>query len=363
MPFKDILKGKKILITGNTGFKGSWLTIWLHQLGAEVFGYALPALTDRDNFLICGIGKNLNQQYEDIRNLSKLKMYFKEVKPDIAFHLAAQPLVLDSFKNPVETYETNIMGTVNFFEAVRSTPSVKVAINVTSDKCYQNNEWIWGYRESDRIGGKDPYSCSKGCSELITYSYIQSFFQNTECLTVSVRSGNVIGPGDWSKNRIIPDLFRAYDVDESLNIRNPDSTRPWQHVLEPLSGYLDLASKLYAGEKQLVSGWNFGPKDGTNYTVMYLIETILENVSVKVKYDSPQTKIKESNLLKLDISKSINELKWSPVLEFKDAINLTVSGYLSDLEKKDALMNRIDQINYYTNKAREQKIEWSLEQK
>jgi len=250
--FNNVYKNKKVLITGDTGFKGSWLTIWLKELGADVYGYALPPLRDEDNFVKCNLNEKIHHINGDIRDKEHLFKFFDEVKPDIAFHLAAQPLVLESYKNPHYTFETNLMGTVNFFEAVRGTQSVKVAVNITSDKCYQNNEWIWGYRENDAMGGKDPYSASKGASELITQSYLNSFFVKEGTANIaSARAGNVIGGGDWADYRIVPDFFKAIEKNDVLKLRYPEATRPWQHVLEPLSGYLNLAMKLFLEGKSI----------------------------------------------------------------------------------------------------------------
>ena len=288
--FKGIFNNKKVLITGDTGFKGSWLAIWLLELGADVYGYALSPKTNADNFVVTELDRKINHKTGDIRNKENLLKYFNEVKPDFAFHLAAQPLVLESYSNPHYTFETNLMGTVNFFEAVRNTDSVKAAINITSDKCYKNHDWVWGYRENDPMGGKDPYSSSKGCSELITDSYLNSFFINSKCNIASARAGNVIGAGDWAENRIVPDYFRALQRNKKLVVRNPKSTRPWQHVLEPLSGYLMLASRLYENKK-FCGGWNFGPKDEMNYTVQELLNEISNiemSIDIVIDNDSKQ---------------------------------------------------------------------------
>lgn len=254
--FNSVFSGRRVLITGDTGFKGSWLSVWLREMGADVYGYALPPKTDRDNFVRTGLGGKINHCDGDVVDYDSFFAYAKKVNPEIAFHLAAQTLVIHSYENPRTTYETNLMGTVNFFEMVRNLPGLKVAINVTSDKCYENKDWVWGYRENDAMGGKDPYSSSKGCSELITAAYTHSFFSGKGQLVASGRAGNVIGAGDWAENRIVPDFFRACLDKKELVIRNPDHTRPWQHVLEPLSGYLQLAAKLYAGEKDFSGGWN-----------------------------------------------------------------------------------------------------------
>ncbi|RZK77303.1 MAG: CDP-glucose 4,6-dehydratase [Pedobacter sp.] len=307
MSFFDIYRGKKVLVTGHTGFKGSWLAIWLKELGAEVYGYALEPISDMDNFVKCDLIRQINHYEGDIRNAAQLKKIFQQVQPDFAFHLAAQPLVLLSYEDPVGTFDTNLMGTVNFWEAVRNTPSVKAAVNVTTDKCYDNKEWVWGYRENDPMGGKDPYSASKGCSELITNSYSESFFKaEGTCNIASARAGNVIGGGDWAVDRIVPDYFRALKAGEKLEIRNPYATRPWQHVLEPLSGYLNLGAELYLKGKEFAGGWNFGPEDIINYSVKELIDEIVL-LDKRTGYIIPDNILKphEANLLKLDISKAV----------------------------------------------------------
>jgi CDP-glucose 4,6-dehydratase len=360
MSFNNIYKGKKVLITGHTGFKGSWLAIWLKELGAEVYGYALAPYTEMDNFVICELEKEINHKIGDVRDGEELKKYFQEVQPDFAFHLAAQPLVLLSYQDPLNTFNTNLMGTVNFWEAVRATPSVKVAVNITSDKCYDNKEWVWGYREKDAMGGKDPYSASKGCSELITNAYLESFFKSEgTCNIASARAGNVIGGGDWAADRIIPDYFRAVKNGQKLEIRNPFATRPWQHVLEPLSGYLVLGVSLYLDGLNC-GGWNFGPEDTENYCVKQLIDTMIE-FDKSGGYIIPDNleKPHEANLLKLDISKAVTYLKWRPVLTFEETVFFTLKGYQEDLSLTDVYTKRKLQINAYTNKALNKKIEWA----
>jgi len=363
MSFGNIYNGKKVIITGHTGFKGSWLAIWLKELGAEVFGYALEPYSDMDNFVTSNLSRHMHHCIGDVRDGDKLKRYFQDIQPDFAFHLAAQPLVLLSYQDPVSTFDTNMMGTVNFFEAIRATPSVKVAVNVTTDKCYDNKEWVWGYRENDPMGGKDPYSASKGCSELITNSYFESFFKNEgTCNIGSARAGNVIGGGDWAENRIIPDYFRAVKKGQKLEIRNPYATRPWQHVLEPLSGYLALGVALYVKDKIFSGGWNFGPEDSANYSVKDLIDEILA-IDSRGGYSIPEgtEKLHEAVLLKLDISKAVNLLKWKPVLDFKDTVSFTLAGYLDDLNRSNNLMSmRLKQIQLYSSKAVEKSISWAL---
>ncbi len=347
-------KGKKVLITGNTGFKGSWLSITLLELGAEVYGYALEPKSNQDNFVTCNLESKYKQVYADIRNKEKLLNTFREIEPEIVFHLAAQPLVLESYLNPVETFDVNKMGTVNLLEAVKQCESVKVAINVTSDKCYDNKEWIWGYRENEAMGGKDPYSASKGCSELITASYIQSFFSDkNSCLVASARAGNVIGGGDWAENRIVPDFFKAFQKKETLYIRNPHATRPWQFVLEPLFGYITLAAELLKQGKILQGGWNFGPLSNTHKTVGDLIQAIQENPvykSITINYTQPD--FHEASFLKLDITKATTQLNWKPLLNFEQTMQFTIDGYTYELDKENNVYDkRVNQLKAYMQLA------------
>jgi CDP-glucose 4,6-dehydratase len=361
MSFGNCYQGKKVLITGHTGFKGSWLAIWLKELGAEVYGYALAPYSEQDNFVTCGLHAEIHHKLGDVRDGELLKQYFKEVQPDVAFHLAAQPLVLLSYSDPVGNFQTNLMGVVNFFEAVRSTPTVKIAINITSDKCYDNKEWVWGYRENDPMGGKDPYSASKGCAELITNSYHHSFFsQDDTALIASARAGNVIGGGDWAEHRIVPDYFRAVKAGEKLTIRNPHATRPWQHVLEPLSGYLNLGQKLLTEGKKFTGGWNFGPSDSSNYSVKELIDKMV-SIGSSGAYLIPNSANThhEANLLKLDISKAVNQLQWQPVLTFDETVEFTVNGYLDDESGEKILQKRRGQIKRYTDMASNRGVKWA----
>ena len=351
--FKGLYADKKILITGHTGFKGSWMAIWLRELGADVYGYALEPNSNQDNFVSTNLENKIKHRIGDIRDKDDLDKYFQEVKPDIAFHLAAQPLVIESYQNPHYNFETNLMGTVNFFEAVRNCPSVKVAINVTTDKCYQNNEWLWGYRENDPMGGDDPYSASKGCSELITNSYIKSFFNKEGTAHIaSCRAGNVIGGGDWAENRIIPDMIRAYQANQSLEIRNTNSVRPWQFVLEPLFGYMKLAEKLWFHGASFVGGWNFGPTAFENYTVGDVVNEVKKIIpTIKICNTKSIDKLHEANLLKLDVTKAINVLEWKPKLNFEQTIQYTINGYLEEFNSLKNLYDcRVKQIESYCNK-------------
>ena len=351
--FNNTFQNKKILLTGHTGFKGSWMAIWLKELGAEVYGYSLDPYTQKDNFVTTKLSSKIQHTIGDVRDLEKLKKYVAEVKPDMAFHLAAQPLVIESYQNPHYNFETNLMGTVNFFEAVRSCESLKVAINVTTDKCYQNNEWLWGYRENDAMGGDDPYSASKGCSELITNSYIKSFFSKENTAHVaSGRAGNVIGGGDWADNRIIPDIIRAYQNNETVTVRNPSSVRPWQFVLEPIFGYMKLAEKLWSNGKSFSGGWNFGPSSFENYSVGNVLDEVKQLIP-SIKIDVPKTndKLHEAGLLKLDITKAVNLLGWKPKLNFEETIQYTIDGYLQELDSKNNIYDcRVNQIKNYCSK-------------
>jgi CDP-glucose 4,6-dehydratase len=350
--FSGVYNGKKVLVTGDTGFKGSWMSIWLKELGADVYGYALAPLTDKDNFVRCHLAKHMKHEDGDIRDLEHLKNFFNAVKPDMAFHLAAQPLVIESYNNPHYNFETNLMGTVNFFEAVRQCSSVKVAINVTTDKCYHNNEWLWGYRENDAMGGDDPYSASKGCSELITHSYIKSFFNKDNTAHVaSGRAGNVIGGGDWADNRVIPDMMRAYEAKQNVSVRNPASVRPWQFVLEPVYGYMRLAEKLMCEGKQFAGGWNFGPSAFESYTVGDVVKEV-QKLLPAIKIETPEIieKKHEAGLLKLDVTKAINLLNWKPKLNFEQTIQYTVNGYKDEMDQvNDLYACRVKQITNYCN--------------
>lgn len=359
--FSGVFRDKRVLITGDTGFKGSWLAIWLMELGAKVYGYALPPRSEMENFSVCDLGSRIQHQDGDIRDAVALLNFFQKVQPDLAFHLAAQAIVLESYQNPRYNFETNLMGVVNFFEAVRETPSVRVALNITSDKCYQNNEWVWGYRENDPMGGHDPYSASKGCSELITQSYIHSFFTSGKCCAVaSARAGNVIGGGDWAPYRIVPDFFRAVSLNKKLIIRNPEAVRPWQHVLEPLGGYLLLASRLWQDGAVFSGGWNFGPVETNNATVRELIESIIR-ITGTGGYEVPPAEkaLHEARLLKLDISKANTLLKWRPVLNFEETVEFTAKGYMDGFQSVNNMyQKRLDQIDGYIFKTKERNINW-----
>lgn len=331
--FKGVYAKKKVLVTGHTGFKGSWLTIWLMKLGADIAGYALEPKTSRDNYVLSGLEKRVKNYIADVRDKDTLNKIFKDEQPEVVFHLAAQPLVISSYEQPVETYETNIMGTVNLLEACRLTESVKQIIIITSDKCYENREWIWGYREDDILGGYDPYSSSKAAVEIVCNGYRNSFFHpdkfsEHQKSLATVRAGNVIGGGDWAEYRIIPDCICALEGGEEIKIRNPQATRPWQHVLEPLGGYLLLAAKMMDDPVKFAEAWNFGPYQESIVTVKRLVETVIGNYGKgKWRDISDPESPHEAGLLALDISKAYHRLNWRPVFSFDETIQLTVEWY------------------------------------
>jgi CDP-glucose 4,6-dehydratase len=349
--FADIYKDKTVLVTGDTGFKGSWLLIWLLELGANVIGYGLPPENSKDNYRLCGLDKRIIHYDDDIRDYHKLLKVFQGHRPEIVFHLAAQALVLDSYSDPVNTYSTNIMGTINLLEAVRNTESVKVVINVTSDKCYENKGLIHSYSETDPLGGKDPYSASKAASEIVTASYMNSFFNQEDSARIATaRAGNVIGGGDLSANRILPDCIKALEQEKPVIIRNPDSVRPWQHVLEPLSGYLALAAALFS-DKKFSGAWNFAPLNRNLITVKSLVEEVIKcwgSGEYIIGHD-PEN-LQEAKFLRLDISKAVNHLKWQPVLDFAETVKYTVDEYrFSNLGSDQVFQQRSEHIKRYTN--------------
>jgi len=343
--------GKRIFLTGHTGFKGGWLSLWLTSMGSEVTGFALPPNTNPNIFSILNIEKLMHKSViGDIRDLNTLQSEMITASPDIVIHMAAQPLVRYSYINPVETYATNVMGTVNTLESVRSVKSIRATVIVTTDKCYENKNLEKGYQENDPMGGHDPYSNSKGCAELVTSAYRNSFFssQNTSNAIASARAGNVIGGGDWSEDRLIPDAIRAFEINEPLMIRYPSAVRPWQHVLEPLSGYLVLAEALYKGGIDYASAWNFGPRDRDARSVQEVIELLISNwgSSAAWKKDGLDQPL-EANLLKLDCSKSMQLLGWSPKWGLEVAIEKIIEWQNAYKNNLDMGKVSLDQINQY----------------
>ena len=361
--FDKVYKNKRVLITGHTGFKGSWLAIWLKELGADVVGYSLDPPSKPSNFEATRLREKITHIHGDVRDLDWLMETFKKYQPEFVFHLAAQPIVRVSYNDPKMTFDTNVGGTVNIFEAVRKTPGVKVLLNITSDKCYENREWVWGYRENDPMGGYDPYSASKGCAELITSAYRNSFFnldnygKKHQILLASVRAGNVIGGGDWSKDRIVTDMMESAASGKTFFIRNPHATRPWQHVLEPLSGYLLLGQKLLEGKKEFAEAWNFGPNDDGAISVVQMVQE-MQKIWDKIDYQVDQYKNNphEAGLLKLDCSKARIKLNWKGVWDSHTTFANTAEWYKKFYEEGSVITK--SQLESYVQDARHAGICW-----
>lgn len=313
--------GKRVLLTGHTGFKGSWLSLWLQSMGAQLQGLALDPPTKPSLFVEANVVQGMSSSIGDIRHYDFVLKVVAEFKPEIVIHMAAQPLVRYSYKNPIETYATNVMGTVHLLEAIRQTGSAKAVVNVTTDKCYENKEWVWGYREDEPMGGFDPYSSSKGCSELVSSAYRSSYFDGSGIALGSARAGNVIGGGDWAEDRLVPDVLRAFEASQPVVIRNPYATRPWQHVLEPLSGYLILAEKLWNQSKSFSEAWNFGPKDEDAKPVGWIVNSLVEKWGDGASWSVDHSEhAHEANYLKLDISKARHRMNWSPRWSLDEAL-------------------------------------------
>jgi CDP-glucose 4,6-dehydratase len=344
--------GKHVLLTGHTGFKGSWLSLWLQRLGAVVTGYALEPPTKPSLFETANVASGMNSIIGDVRDLPHLSEVFQSTQPEIVIHMAAQPLVRESYVDPVGTYATNVMGTVHVLECARQTESVRVVLVVTSDKCYENREWIWGYRESDPVGGHDPYSSSKGCAELVTSAYRRSFLNGTGDPPVglaSARSGNVIGGGDWATDRLVPDAMRAFMSGCPLKVRNPGALRPWQHVLEPLAGYLVLCKRLYGAPQQYAEAWNFGPRNDETRPVSYLADSLARLWGDRAAWETDHADYPhEANYLKLDSSKAFARLGWTLRWSLDQAIAFTVDWYRAYARgAADLRQYTLDQIMRY----------------
>ncbi|MEZ9291408.1 CDP-glucose 4,6-dehydratase [Vibrio lentus] len=346
-------QGKKVFITGHTGFKGGWLSLWLQEMGAIVKGYSLPAPTTPNLFEEAQVWSGMSTEEGDVRDFTHLRQVIHDFKPEIVFHMAAQPLVRLSYDEPIETYSTNVMGTVYLLEAVKQVGGIKAVVNITSDKCYENREWVWGYREDEAMGGYDPYSNSKGCAELVASSYRKSFFNKDKyaehgCALASVRAGNVIGGGDWADDRLIPDMLKAFSNNKAVEIRNPHAIRPWQHVLEPLSGYITIAEHLYEHGCDFAEGWNFGPKDEDAKPVEWIVNTLTSVWGDDASWFlSEGEHPHEAHYLKLDCSKAKMRLNWQPVWDLEHTLTKIVNWQKAWLDKQDMQQYTINEIKEY----------------
>jgi CDP-glucose 4,6-dehydratase len=354
--FGSVYKGKKVLVTGHTGFKGSWLALWLKEMNADVYGLALEPNTIPNHYTLLDIG--VKSYIQDINDLNGIKEIFQVIKPDIVFHLAAQPIVRISYTDPIDTFKTNIIGSANILEASRYLENLKAVVMITTDKCYDNKEWIWGYRENDPMGGKDPYSASKGCAEIVINSFRCSFFNKSSSpLVASVRAGNVIGGGDWAKDRILTDIVTAASRDDSVYLRFPNATRPWQYVLEPLSGYLAIGEELLLGNKNFADAWNIGPNQESNVSVLELVKTA-QKYWDKILYDFDKGENPhEAEFLMLDNSKANQLLKWQPVWNFQQTIRYTINWYKEYYNHKKIISKDI--LYQYITDAQKKQLKWS----
>jgi CDP-glucose 4,6-dehydratase len=343
---RSFWKNKKVFITGHTGFKGSWMTIWLEKMGSNIAGFSLEPQAEPNLFTEAKLFDGITNYYGDIRNGDILEAAILEFQPDILIHMAAQPLVRYSYKEPIETFTTNIIGTANVLESARKSESIKAIINVTTDKCYENKEWEWAYRENDMLGGYDPYSSSKACSEIITSAYRNSFFNDSEVAIASARAGNVIGGGDWSDDRLVPDALKAFENNHSVLVRNPKSIRPWQHVLEPISGYLMLAESLFHSGNEFAEAWNFGPYDQDTQSVEFILNKLTKYWGHNASWESDSNlNPHEANYLKLDISKASTKLNWKPTWDLNSTLERIVDwhkGWLNGSSPKELCINEIE---------------------
>lgn len=341
-------EGKRVLMTGHTGFKGSWLSLWLQSMGASLRGIALEPPTQPSLFDVARVAEGMEHRVIDIRDFPAVKASIDEFQPEILIHMAAQPLVRLSYHQPVETYATNVMGTVHVLEAARHASSIKAIVNITTDKCYENREWVWGYREDEPMGGRDPYSNSKGCAELVSSAYRKSFLKEAGIAMATVRAGNVIGGGDWALDRLVPDILRALEKSETVLIRNPHAIRPWQHVLEPLSGYLLLAERLYLHGQLDAEGWNFGPHDEDARPVQSIVEHLCENWGGGASWTlQPGDHPHEASFLKLDISKARQRLQWAPRWSLETALKQITDWHKAWLNGENMHTVCLTQINQY----------------
>jgi CDP-glucose 4,6-dehydratase len=348
----EFWKDKRVYLTGHTGFKGSWLSLWLQDMGAIVKGYSMEPNTIPNLFEVARVAEGMESEIGDIRNLEMVTASMLAFNPEILIHMAAQPLVRLSYVEPVETYSTNVMGTIHVLEAARKCKNLKTIVAITTDKCYENKEWSWGYRENEAMGGHDPYSSSKGCCELLIASYRNSFFSTNQTPSLaSVRAGNVIGGGDWSEDRLIPDILKAFEKSEPVLVRNPLATRPWQHVLEPLSGYLVLAEELFTNGDAFAGGWNFGPKDEDCQSVERILNTMIETWGVGASWQlDTDNNPHEAGFLKLDCSKAAQQLKWFPKWNLEFTLKSIVDWNKAWINKLDMKKQCLKEIELYSNK-------------
>tara|TARA_B100000965_G_C19570086_1_gene748685 strand:- start:279 stop:1388 length:1110 start_codon:yes stop_codon:yes gene_type:complete len=352
-------KNKVVIITGHTGFKGSWLSIWLLMLGAKVVGISKDIPTKISHFETLKLSQELDDNRINIKDFDSLVKIIKDHQPDFIFHLAAQPLVRKSYEEPIETWSSNLIGTVNILESLKKIEKSCSVVMITSDKCYRNKEWIWGYRENDELGGPDPYSASKGAAELAIRSYFESYYKSSNINLASVRAGNVIGGGDWAEDRIVPDCIRSWTMNEKVSIRNPKSTRPWQHVLEPLSGYLNIATKLEDNSDFSGESFNFGPSSDNNFSVEDLIKEMAKNwEAVKWEVIDKEISSHESSLLKLNCDKSLDLLGWHPTLNFQSTVKFTVDWYKEYNKNSKMLEISQNQIIDYCDIAKKLNLKW-----
>ena len=344
---RDFWQGKRVFLTGHTGFKGSWLSLWLAEMGAMVKGYALEPPTTPSLFNEANVANMIDSEIGDIRDLDRLQISMREFNPQILIHMAAQPLVRYSYKEPIETYEVNVMGTAKVLEAARRCPDLKAIVSVTTDKCYENHEWEWGYRENEAMGGHDPYSSSKGCAELVSAAYRRSFFEELGIGLATARAGNVIGGGDWAEDRLIPDILRAFEQNKAVVIRNPMATRPWQHVLEPLSGYLLLAQRLYEHPREYAQGWNFGPFEDDAKPVEKILSHMVKYWPGASWELDRNANPHEAGYLKLDISKAKSRLAWQPSWRLEETLRRIVVWHKAWTDKQDMQKACLSEINDY----------------
>ena len=346
----DFWRNRRVFLTGHTGFKGSWLSLWLQHMGAEVDGYALSPPTQPAMFEICQVARNLHSTIGDIRDVNSLSRALHDARPDIVFHLAAQPLVLTSFEQPLDTFDTNVMGTANLLEAVRNCNTVRAVVVISSDKCYENREQLWGYREPDPMGGHDPYSASKGCTELLVACYRKSFLAGHGVHLASARAGNVIGGGDWAANRLVPDVLRAFTAGRTVELRHPSAIRPWQHVLEPLSGYLLLAERLCNDGAAFAEGWNFGPEETDAKTVAWIVERLAAGWGPDASWtQADRPRHHEAHTLKLDCSKARTLLGWHPRWHADEAITRSLAWYQAWRSGADMYAYTLNEITAYSS--------------